>query len=262
MKRLSYVMGGKYQRLRKSAGMCLQEAAVKTPNKEVAVFMKYGMRWTYAELRQRAEEVAQGLLNLGLPRKARVGVFSPNTPECMVTQYAASLADMTIANIYAGFRRDDLKHILNTTECEALVTYPGLMGVDYVQMLHDICPEISGSKVGKIQSKQVPSLKYVIRTDDVKTPGFLNFSQLYGQPLSPSDYKLDPDSIGLIGQTSGSTGFPNSVPITHRQLANSFDCFNFSFNFNPETRFGVQIPFNHHNHFLGVFELWRDFGLP
>ena len=51
--------------------------------------MKYGMRWTYAELRQRVEEVGQGLLNLGLPRKARVSVFSPSTPESLVTQYAS-----------------------------------------------------------------------------------------------------------------------------------------------------------------------------
>ena len=134
MKRLSYAIGGKYLQTRKSAGHSLRAITAQMPSKEAAVFLKSNMRWSFSELLQRAEEVAQGLLSLGLPRQSRIGLVSPNTPECLVMQYAASLADLTLVNINPAFRRDDMKYALKEMEIEALVMQPTMVGVDFVQM--------------------------------------------------------------------------------------------------------------------------------
>jgi fatty-acyl-CoA synthase len=163
----------------------------------------------------------------------------------LVVQYAASLADLTLVNINPTFRREDLKFTLREMECEAFITHPAMVGVDFVQMIKEICPELDGSRIGHLKSKEVPKLKYVIRTDDAPTPGLLNFKQLYGQPLAPSDYQLDVHSTAIITLTSGTTGNPKGVPSSHFQQANSYDCIHFSFNLTSETRYCSHIPFIH-----------------
>jgi len=245
MKRLSYAIGGKYLQTRKSAGHSLRAITAQMPSKEAAVFLKSNMRWSFSELLQRAEEVAQGLLSLGLPRQSRIGLVSPNTPECLVMQYAASLADLTLVNINPAFRRDDMKYALKEMEIEALVMQPTMVGVDFVQMAKEICPELSESRVGHLKSKELPKLRYVIRTDDAPTPGLLNFKQLYGQPLAASDHQLDANSTAIITLTSGTTGNPKGVPVSHHQLANSFDCINFSCNVTSASRYCAHISFIH-----------------
>ena len=124
--------------------------------------------FTYHELTQEVHKIAASFLALGLKKHDRIGIYSPNCYEWYLTQLAASLSDLILVNINPAYQASELEYALNKVECKALITASSFKSSNYLQMLDEIAPEISKSKLGELKSARLPHLQILIKIQDEK----------------------------------------------------------------------------------------------
>src|SRR6266446_4363309 len=120
------------------------------------------IRWSYRELKARVDAFAAGLLSLGLKRGDRIGIWSPNNAEWVVTQFATAKAGLILVNINPAYRLAELEYALNKSGCVALITAARFKTSDYLGMLRDLMPEMARSSPGDIRAARLPDLRLVI----------------------------------------------------------------------------------------------------
>ena len=166
----------------------------------------------------------QGLVALGLPKQARVGIYSPNRSEWVVTQFAAALADLVLVNINPAYQEVELRHALDKVEVSAVILASGFKSSNYIDLMKSIVPELGITNSTAIQSKSSPYLKHCILLGNEKHKGFMNFDDLYKiSDSGNTEYNIrtsnvDFESTTNIQFTSGTTGapvsnHPHSVPL-------------------------------------------------
>ena len=183
---LSYVNGTSDKSLLyQTIGNALEQPALTHADHEALVDIQQNIRWTYHELNQRVDEIATGLLSLGLAPGDRVGVWSPNCAEWVLAQFATAKLGLIQVNINPAYRLHELEYVLNKVGCKSLITAAQFKTGNYIAMLQELAPELDDVVPGQLQSKKLPVLRSVIRFGDEKTPGFYNFDDLYnlGEPV-------------------------------------------------------------------------------
>jgi fatty-acyl-CoA synthase len=227
--RLSYVHGASTEPLMgQTVGACFDATAERWPEREALIVAHQDVRWTYAELRRRVDAFALGLLSLGLPPGARVGIWAPNCAEWVITQFATAKIGLVLVNINPAYRLAELEFAVNQVGCEALIIAPRLKSSDYVAMIHDLCPGISNAEPGCLHSERVPSLRWVIRLGSDSSPGLLNFDAIADRASAQHRATLETVSAALqfddavnIQFTSGTTGQPKAATLTHHNIVNN-----------------------------------------
>jgi fatty-acyl-CoA synthase len=185
------------------------------------------VRWSYAELNERVDACAAGLIALGLEPGDRVGIWSPNNAEWVITQFATAKAGLIMVNINPAYRLAELEYALNKVGCKALITADRFKTSNYVGMLRELAPEIAGSAPGALQAAQLPSLRTLIRIGGA-SEGFLGFDDvlsLGGEAERARVAELAPqlqfDEPINIQFTSGTTGAPKGATLTHHNILNN-----------------------------------------
>jgi fatty-acyl-CoA synthase len=196
--------------------------------RDALIVRHQGVRLTYGELGRRVDDLAAGLLGLGLEPGDRIGIWSQNCAEWVLTQFATAKAGLILVNINPAYRRTELDYALNKVGCKALITSPALKSSDYVAIVNELMPELRTAKPGALQSAAVPSLRLVIRLGRERTSGMLNFDDLAGRGGNAERARLadlagtlqfdDPINIQF---TSGTTGFPKGATLTHHNIMNN-----------------------------------------
>jgi len=203
----------------------LRETTEKHPD-DIAVVSKHqNIRLTYRELLERSEKVAASLIHLGFEKGDRVGIYSQNNIEWIVTQFATALADLILVNINPAYRANELKYALEKVGCKGLILSPIFKTSNYINILQEIAPEIPNSDGRHVKSATLPDLKVVIRLGKEKTKGYLNFDDLYENHTREDVEKLHrvennaaPEDPINIQFTSGTTGFPKGATLCHQNI--------------------------------------------
>lgn len=226
---LSYVCGtGSVPLLYKTVGAVLEDAAQRWGNRPALIVRHQNIRWTYRELNEAAERFAAGLLKLGLQPGDRVGIWSPNRHEWVVTQFATAKAGLILVNVNPAYRISELEFALNKVGCKALVLAPNFKSSDYVGMLRQLAPEIASSAVGQLNAARLPTVRTLILTDDARVPGFMPFravetlgTDVERQRLNELRVQLQPEDPINIQFTSGTTGLPKGATLSHHNIVNN-----------------------------------------
>ncbi len=142
---------------------------------ECAVFPDHGIRWTWDAFGREVERVAAGFNALGLEKGDRIGIWSPNRPEWLVTQFASARAGLVLVTINPAYRVHELEYVLNKVGIKAIVAAESFKTSRYLAMIEELAPELSSAKPGDLHAARLPDLRIVIRTGDAKSPGMLNF---------------------------------------------------------------------------------------
>jgi fatty-acyl-CoA synthase len=233
-------------------GDALAATARDHAGREALVIPGEGLRWTWAELLARADDLAAGLLALGLRPGDRVGIWAPNGSGWTLTQVATARAGLVLVNINPAYRASELAYALNKVGCRALVLAPALKSSDYLAILRGIAPEIDTSEPGALQSAALPELRWVLRLGTERTPGMLNFDDVPARatPASrallaatgPTLQATDPINIQF---TSGTTGHPKGATLTHRNILNNGFFVGQAIRLRPEDRLCIPVPLYH-----------------
>jgi len=211
-------------------GQQLLETANKFPDNRAVISAAQNVILTYPELYDKAQKLAASFVHLGFVKGDRIGIYSPNNYEWMIVQYAAALAGLVLVNINPAYQTSELKYALNKVGCKGIITASQFKSSNYIEILNEILPELKTSRPNELSSNGVPSLKLLVRLDDVQTPGFLNFKELFDMPgaddlraLGAIENSLSPEDPANIQFTSGTTGNPKGATLSHTNILNNGD---------------------------------------
>src|SRR5579863_2786654 len=140
-------------------GLHLDRMAALAPKAPALVSRHQDIRWTYGEFREQVNAVAAGLIALGFEPGERIGIWSPNNAEWVMTQFATAKAGLILVNINPAYRTHELEYALNKVGCTALILSAGFRGNDYLATLRAIAPEIDGASPGRLMASRMPTLK-------------------------------------------------------------------------------------------------------
>ncbi|MCP9627782.1 AMP-binding protein [Rhodopseudomonas palustris] len=212
-------------------GQALDLAAQRWPEREALVSPSHDVRWSWHEFAQRVEALAAGFLALGLQRGERIGVWSMNRPEWTLTQFAAAKAGLILVTINPAYRLSELEFALATVGCAALVTATAFKTSAYIDMLNTLIPELAHAQPGALKSAKLPQLRAVIQIGGPKSPGTIAFDEVatmggdrHRQMIAQLAGELQFDDPVNIQFTSGTTGSPKGVTLTHHNILNN-GCF-------------------------------------
>ena len=238
--------------LGETIGTALQRAAERWGDREALVSPSHGVRWTWTEFAARVDDLAAGLLALGLERGARIGVWSLNRPEWTLTQFAAARAGLILVTINPAYRLSELEFALHKVGCAALVTATEFKTSRYMDMLNTLLPELAHAEPGNLQSKRLPALRTVIQVGGPKAPGTIAFDDLgqmggarHREQIAVLAKELQFDDPVNIQFTSGTTGSPKGVTLTHHNILNNGYFTGRAMRLTEQDRICIPVPLYH-----------------
>jgi len=233
-------------------GEALDQTAVEYPDGEALRVCHQDVRWSYSELLDKVEEVAAGLVALGLEPGDRVGIWSPNNAEWLVTQFATAKAGLILVNINPSYRLAELEYSLAHVGCKALVLADSFKTSDYIGMIQELCPELASSSPGDLHSERLPDLRLLIHLGTSGIPGMYRFDTISSMAdtssrseLTARQAALDPDDPINIQFTSGTTGFPKGATLSHFNILNNGYFVAEAMQFSEKDRLCIPVPLYH-----------------
>jgi len=235
-----------------TVGRWLDHAADTHPPATACVFRAEGLRWTWPELRDRADRLAAGLLRLGFKRGDRLGIWSPNRSEWILAQYATARLGVILVNINPAYRNAELEYALNKVACRGVIAAPGFRASDYLAMLAALAPELATARPGELKAARLPHLRCVIRLGAAPSPGMFNFDAVtaMADAASIAAARALGDTLGCndpinIQFTSGTTGAPKGATLTHRNIVNNAISVAEAMRFAGGDRLCIPVPLYH-----------------
>jgi fatty-acyl-CoA synthase len=251
---LSHVRGDRHVALSQlTIPALLGQTVARFGDRPAVLFREQGVRWSWREFAAVVDEMAAGLLALGLQRGDRVGIWSPNRAEWLVTQFATARVGLILVNINPAYRLAELEYALQVSGCRAIVSAERLKTSMYLQMLQTLAPELAHSEPGALQAARLPALQWVIRLGDERTPGMLNYGALLErgraglqvQQLDAISATLDCHDPINIQFTSGTTGSPKGATLTHHNVVNNARFIALAMNFSEADSLCIPVPLYH-----------------
>jgi fatty-acyl-CoA synthase len=253
MAQLSYVHGASDRPfIGDTIGVHFDRIVERFGERDALIVRHQQIRWSYRELKARVDAFAAGLLALGLKRGDRVGVWSPNNAEWVVTQFATAKAGLILVNINPAYRLAELEYALNKAGCVALITAAQFKTSDYLAMLRELAPELATASPGNLQASRLPGLRLVITIGAENASGVVRFEDVLGLARDAERHRLaalaeelqfdDPINIQF---TSGTTGFPKGATLSHHNILNNGFFVGQAMRFTEQDRLCIPVPLYH-----------------
>lgn len=233
-------------------GELLSCLAKDFPKNEALVYPDRKLRYSFSELEQITRTIAKGLLALGINKGDRVALWASNVSEWIVLQFALAKIGATLVTVNTSFRARELAYLLSQSEACAIITIARFKDLDYVNTIYEILPELRTSTLGNLQSNNFPFLRHAILIDENKFDGFLCYQDLFDlaknvsdEALQTREKDLSPEDVINMQYTSGTTGFPKGVMLSHRNIVNNGYWLGHAMSLSNKDRLCLPVPLFH-----------------
>lgn len=236
----------------KTLGDWLEYWAEKTPDKEYIVYSDRNLRFTWEKFNERVNHMAKGLIAIGVKRGSNVGIWAQNVPDWLTFLYATAKIGAVAVTVNTNYRSEELLYLLNNSDMHTLCMTDGVAGSNYTDIIYDLVPELKTVQRGNLKSENFPELKNVVYIGQEKYRGMYNTAEilLLGKNVDDNKFKKlralsTSDDVVNMQYTSGTTGFPKGVMLTHHNITNNGYLTGLHMNFTSDDKCCVCIPLFH-----------------
>jgi len=214
--------------LRKTVGEIVREQAELYPDQEAYVYPEHGIRRTYKEFDEETDVLAKAFIGMGIEKGENVAIWSDNKREWLLSQYATGKMGAVLVTVNTNYQATELEYLLKQSDTTTLILDESFKGTSYIDIIRAVCPDLVTSERGSISSDKLPHFKRIILMTEREEEGMYKWSELMAQAdkvtneqLEEQFHSLDPDDVINIQYTSGTTGFPKGVMLTHNNVVNN-----------------------------------------
>lgn len=240
------------QPLEFTVGGLLDHTAALYPDNDALIYVDRNIRYTYRQFNEVCRRVAKGLIRLGVKKGDHVSIWAYNVPEWVVLQFATAKIGAVLVTVNTNYKSAELEYILNQSDSSTLFLVKSFKDTNYVATVNEVVPELAGSEAGSLSSAKLPFLKNVVFIGDETPSGMLNFEAVAAMGDDVSDGELAAVESTLechdvinMQYTSGTTGFPKGVMLTHFNIVNNGFNIGECMKFTDKDRLCIPVPFFH-----------------
>ncbi|OGR39343.1 MAG: AMP-binding protein [Desulfovibrionales bacterium GWA2_65_9] len=233
-------------------GQMLAETVEQWPNRDAVVYVDRDFRLTWRQFSDLVDEVAMGLMALGVGHGEKVALWANNVPYWVVLQFATARIGAVLLTVNTHYRRAELEYLLKQSECENIFLMDGFRDIDYVATVNDLVPELKTQERGRLKAEKFPHLKRVLFLGAEKHRGMYTLPEIQALSVmtAPEDYEarqaaLSPHDVVNMQYTSGTTGFPKGVQLTHYNIGNNGYWIGENQKFTEHDRLCLTVPLFH-----------------
>ena len=236
----------------RTLGDWLEYWAQETPDKEYIVYSDRNLRFTWKTFDERVNNMANGLLSIGVTRGTNVGIWAQNVPDWLTVLYATAKIGAIAVTVNTNYKTEELAFVLKNSDMHTLCLTEGIPGSDYIDMIYELLPELRTTQRGKLKSERFPELRNVVYIGQEKFRGMYNTAELLlvGSSRSKDEFWALRNQTGChdivnMQYTSGTTGFPKGVMLSHHNIANNGYLTGIHMKFTSEDKCCICVPLFH-----------------
>lgn len=233
-------------------GDLLDRVSAAYPEREAVVYTDRPFRKTWREFKEICNLTAKGFMALGIKKGDHVAIWATNYPEWVIALFATAKIGAILVTVNTNYKVFEAEYLLRQSDSKTLILIEGFKDSNYVEIINKLCPELSSSENAKLEIRNLPFLKNIIYIGDKKHRGMLDWDELYTLGAGITDNELSamqkdtyPDEIINMQYTSGTTGFPKGVMLTHYNIINNGKSIGDCMNFSEEDKLCIPVPFFH-----------------
>ncbi|MFD2760784.1 AMP-binding protein [Lentibacillus juripiscarius] len=235
-----------------TVGELLEEQVKMYPHQEAIVYPELNLRKTYTEFNEMVNQAAKGLMSLGIEKGENVAIWADNRPEWITSQFATGKMGAVLVTVNTNYQAQELEYLLKQSESTTLILAESYKGTSYIDILKEVCPEFEHSEKGNLQSANLPFLKNIIVLSDDDYPNAHTWkevmtkgSTITEEELAGRQQTLEPKEVINMQYTSGTTGFPKGVMLTHHNIVNNGNKIADCMKLTADDRLCIPVPFFH-----------------
>ena len=235
-----------------TVGELLEVQAKKYPEHEAVVYADRDLRMNYKEFNMLCRKAARGLMKLGVKKGEHIAAWSSNTPEWVVSQFATGKMGAVLVTVNTNYRTTELEYLLKQSDSTTIILMEQYKDASYIDMVYEIVPELKTSEPGQLESSTLPYLKNVIVMGEKCFPGTYSWQDILDMADGVTEEELDEQMATLkqsevinMQYTSGTTGFPKGVMLTHSNIVNNAYNVASAMKLTDQDRLCIPVPFFH-----------------